>query len=160
LPQCRWRDFCRQAIIFTFEGDMVMRDLAPRIISIVLGTIMLVVIFRMTLRKKSNEGNSMIWIIASLVLIINSFFPRILDWICVWVGVKYQPILPITVAIAFLIIFVFYLSITLSVSDSKIKELSIQISLLNNDIIEMKKQQEQGYLQEAQQENTNISSGT
>jgi hypothetical protein len=153
--------FAANRLFLSFKEMWLMEaGLAPRIISIAVGVIMLVIIFRMTLRKKSNEGNSMIWMLASLVLIINSFFPQILDYVCVWLGVEYQPMLPVTIAIAFLIVFVFYLSISLSVSDSKINELSIQISLLNNDIIELKNMQEQQPLEEAQPENNNISSDT
>jgi len=113
--------------------------MGPQALVIAGGVMLFAVVVYMMLKKKSNEGNSLVWLMASVVLILVGIFPGILDTLCGWLNVDYPPTLAMMIAILFLVVFVFNLSIQLSVAKSKINELSIQISLLNNDVVRFKK---------------------
>ena len=120
--------------------------MGPRFTMILCGIILLFAILYLMLKKKSNESNSLIWIFAAVIIIIMGIFPQILDFVAALLGVVYQPMLAVVVAILFLFAFVFYLSSELSVAQAKISELSIHISLLNNDIVEAKEREKENGL--------------
>jgi len=112
--------------------------MGPQIVLIASGVIFMFAILYLLLKKKSNVGYSLVWLGMAVIVIVTGFYPRLLDIICVWLKIDYPPTLATIVAVLFLLIFIFYISSELSVTKSKINELSMQLSLLNNDIVELK----------------------
>ena len=112
--------------------------MGPQIVLIASGVFFMLAILYLLLKKKSNVSYSLVWLGMALLVIITGFYPRLLDIICLWLKIEYPPTLATIAAILFLLIFIFYISSELSVARSKINELSMQLSLLNNDIVELK----------------------
>ena len=112
--------------------------MGPQIVILGSGILFMLAVIHLLLKKRSNVGYSLIWLGLALVSIIIGIFPVILYVVCSWFNIGYQPTLAMVATILFLLIFVFYLSSEISVAKSKISELSMQISLLNNDIVELK----------------------
>ena len=112
--------------------------MGPQIVLILSGVVFMLAILYLLLRKKSNVSYSLIWLGMALAVIIIGIFPHFLDIICIWLNIDYPPIFVTIIAVLFLLIFIFYISSELSVAKSKISELSMQLSLLNNDIVEFK----------------------
>ena len=112
--------------------------MGPQIVLVVSGVVFMLTILFLLLKRKSNVGYSLVWLGMSLIVIIMGIFPRLLDIICIWLKIEYPPILATIVSILFLLIFIFYITSELSVAKSKLSELSMQLSLLNNDIVELK----------------------
>ena len=109
------------------------------ILEFIFGVMILFGIIALMLKKKSNESVSLLWIGIALIAVIQGLFPGILDRLCILIGIDYPPILVVVVAIMFMLGMTFYLSTELSVSQSKVRELAIHISLLNNEMTEIKK---------------------
>jgi len=92
------------------------------------------------LKQKSNENTSLIWIFVAILGFIQGIFPETLHYVSGILHINNPPIFLTAATIVFLMGFVFYLSSELSVAQSKINELSIHISLLNNDVLRLRRQ--------------------
>ena len=112
--------------------------MGPQIVLIASGVFFMLAVIYLLLRKKSNISYSLIWLGMAFAVIIMGIFPNLLNILCIWLNIGYQPIFVTLIAVLFLLIFIFYISSELSVAKSKISELSMQLSLLNNDIVELK----------------------
>ena len=113
-------------------------------VELVLGVILIISIIYMLLKQKTNEGISLVWIALGIVTMIQSLFPYIIDRVAGWLGIDYPPMLGITAIIIFLTGFALYLSSELAVTRAKINELTIHISLLNNDVRDLKEKERDG----------------
>ena len=91
------------------------------------------------IRRKSNESVSLIWILIAVLAGIQGVFPQLLDGICAAIGIENPAILVSIISIAGLIGITFYLSSEVAVSQNKIRELAMHISLLNKEVSELKK---------------------
>jgi len=105
-------------------------------LSLLFGFTILICILYLMMKQKTNENISLIWIFVAIIGLIQGLFPNILYMI----HISNPPIFLSAAAIVFLLAFVFYLSSELSVAQSKINELSMHISLLNNDVMKLRTQ--------------------
>ncbi|GHV45101.1 hypothetical protein FACS189492_2310 [Clostridia bacterium] len=108
------------------------------IIQLVIGLVIFIGILLLMVRKKSNANISLIWLLIAVAVMILALFPRIIDFVAYRIGIQYPPTLIIVVAIVAIIWIVFYMSSQLAVAQTKIRELAMQISLLNNEMASLK----------------------
>ena len=112
------------------------------LVSSAIGIIIFFGIIFLMIGKKSNANVSLIWIMIAVVVMILGFFPQIIEWLSFKVGISYPPTLVLVIAITGLLWIVFYMSSQLSVAQTKIRELAMQISLLNSEMADMKEKEE------------------
>lgn len=107
-------------------------------VMLTIAILMLATIIILMIKKKSNASISLIWIGFSLISLFIGIFPRSLSALCSFIGIEYPPILAVVIAVACLFAITFYISSELAVAQNKIRELSIQISLLNDEMHRLK----------------------
>ena len=115
-------------------------DFYNLIASLIFGFTILISILYLMLKQKSNENTSLIWIFVAIFGLIQGIFPETLYFVSGLLHINNPPIFLTAATIVFLMGFVFYLSSELSVAQSKINELSMHISLLNNDVLHLRRQ--------------------
>ena len=115
-------------------------DFYNLIVGLIFGFTILISIMYLMLKQKSNENTSLIWIFVAVLGFIQGIFPDALYFVSGLLHINNPPIFLTAATIVFLMGFVFYLSSELSVAQSKINELSIHISLLNNDVLHLRRQ--------------------
>ena len=113
-------------------------DLHIRLVILGMGVILFAAITLLMIRRKSNESISLVWMLVAILSIIIGIFPHSVNFFTNFFRIDYPPTFVIIIAIIFLMIFVFYLSNKLAEAENKISEQAMQISLLNNDLIEIK----------------------
>ncbi len=118
-------------------------DLILRFLQLGLGAVVFFAVLYLMIKRKSNESVSLIWLIVGFGAMILGAFPTILNRITSWLHIDYQPIFVVVIAVVFLVCMLFYVSNELAVSNNKINELTIQISLLNRDVKELRNQMEE-----------------
>ncbi len=112
-----------------------------QIIQLVAALIIILLIVALMIRRKSSANMSLFWLAIALLALIQAVFPRLLDTLCLLIGVEYPPTLVLVTAVIFLLVITFYLSCELSVSQNKLRELTMHISLLNDEMALVKKNQ-------------------
>ena len=105
-----------------------------RIIQLVIGIVVFLLIILLMIKKKTNASQSLIWMLLPISALVQGIFPQFLVWTAELFSIDYPPIIAVMVSIFFLIGVVFYLSSEVAVGNDKIRELSIQISLLNDEM--------------------------
>ena len=94
------------------------------------------------IKKKSNASISLIWIIMAVGAMVLGLFPQITDFFCDILGISYPPSLIFAIIIIALILVLFYISSELATAQTKIRELAMQISLLNNEVKNLKSEKQ------------------
>ncbi len=107
------------------------------------GFVILLMVFYMLIKKKFNATFSLVWISIAVLAVAQGLFPEVLNKICEIIGIDYQPTLIMVTAIASLLAIAMYLSSEITVSQNKIRELSIHISLLNDEMSLLKNERQQ-----------------
>lgn len=110
-----------------------------RIIIGLVSLFFLIIILEAIRRRKFMEKYALLWIMAGLVIIIFSLFPNILFKISEILGLYYLTTL-LLVCFVFLLLILFYLSISISSLTEKNKELAQQIAILKHQVEELKKE--------------------
>ena len=83
--------------------------------------------------SKLSIKESFWWMMGSIVALILSIFPNIIDWIAKLFGVKYPPALLFVFCILFLLYMIFRNSKRIAEQQEKIIELAQQVALLKNN---------------------------
>ncbi|MFT9055427.1 MAG: DUF2304 domain-containing protein [Ethanoligenens sp.] len=104
-----------------------------RTIILVLGLFYFISVFHLLVRKQISERNSIKWLIASVVVLIFSVFPGILDPVARLCGIDYPPALLFLAAILILMFITFRDSVTISVMNDQIKQLTQYIAVHERD---------------------------
>lgn len=94
------------------------------------GAVYTVVVISLLVRGKINERNTLVWLSGSILILIVSANPDLLDWIALHVGVDYPPSLLFLFSVLVLLLVVLYQSIQISMLNEKIKELAQYISII------------------------------
>ena len=108
------------------------------LIQLTIGLVIFSGIILLMIRKKSNANISLIWLLIAVAIMILGLFPRLIDIAANAFGIDYPPTLIMVVAIAMILWIVFYVSSQLAIAQTKIRELAMQISLLNNEMASLK----------------------
>ncbi|MWC27300.1 DUF2304 domain-containing protein [Paenibacillus sp. MMS18-CY102] len=116
-----------------------MISLKLQLILLVISILCFLVIINMIRKYKLELKYTLLWLLISLVMIILAVFPKLYTFISHAMGIE----LPVnalflsTIFCAFVIIF--YLTVTVSRSSTKIKELSQELGLLKYEVDELKR---------------------
>lgn len=121
------------------RNEMIFMSIIVNIGSIIVGVILIYLIIRLMVNRKMTEAQSILWIIIGIVAIIIGLFPSIIIFIAKLLGVKYPAIIFFFIAYMALLIIVLKNTIIISVQSNQIRELVMNITLLNSEIEELKK---------------------
>jgi hypothetical protein len=111
-------------------------DLVQAVAIAVSGAIFLVVI-ELIRRNHLKERYSLIWLAASIVLMIFSFWRGLLHFIALSIGIYYPPSFLFLLAICFLLVLLLHFSVVLSALTRKNKRLAQEIGMLKSAIKDM-----------------------
>lgn len=100
-------------------------------LAIALSILLLLFVLELVRKGMLKERYSILWITASLVLLVLSLWKDLLDRIAKMVGIFYSPSLLFLVAFIFLLLIVLHFSIVISIMRDKNKKLAQEIGLLN-----------------------------
>ena len=103
----------------------------------------LVVIFEAIRRRKFMEKYALLWIFSGLIVFILSIFPEPLFKVAAFSGVYYLTVLLIF-SFTFLLLIVFYLSVSLSKLEENNKELTQELGILRLKLEQLKKEIKNG----------------
>lgn len=108
-------------------------DLKLRIIALVAGLLVFGGVFMSLINRKINESISFFWLIIGVVSLAGGIFPQGLDYIAALFGIAYPPSIIFVAAIIILLLIVYSNSSQISLMNSKLRELSMQISILKSE---------------------------
>lgn len=100
----------------------------------IITSILIILYIIYSIRKnKLSVGNSFIWIIFCIILLILSIWPTSIDWFANLLGITYPPTLFLTIAIVTLFIIAFAQSKKIEDLHKKVIDLSQEVSILKNN---------------------------
>jgi hypothetical protein len=105
-----------------------------QIVFIILGLSLLVFILSRVKNKLFSEKESLIWIIAGLIVLVFSIFPSLLDILAHFLGVVYQPTALFLMTFFAIVLILLRKEQQLTQMNEKIKELAQQIAILEEEI--------------------------
>jgi hypothetical protein len=111
-------------------------------ITMLVGALVAAVILWMVRRNKLLAGRSLWWLMVALGSVILGFFPRLMDWAALRVGVYYPPIFVAMIVIAMLLIKILVMDLDLSEKERKIRALAQKIAILEHEIGQGRKAKE------------------
>lgn len=100
-----------------------------RIFVLCLGLFFTVSVFRFLIKRKLSEKNSIVWLLGSLLALIVSAFPQILDRLAVLFEVDYPPTLMFLLSTLLLLLITLHNSVQISVMGQQIRELTQNLAL-------------------------------
>ncbi|HCR40833.1 MAG TPA: hypothetical protein DIW41_08010 [Lachnospiraceae bacterium] len=107
--------------------------------AVLIGMALIVLVVKLMINKKFMESEAILWILIGLTMTIMGLVPWIIPKIAELFGIWYPPAILFGVAIIGLILIAFKTSVTISKQINEINELSMQVSLLNLEIEQMKR---------------------
>lgn len=105
-----------------------------QIVSITATSIFLLLIFRLIIKKRLREEFSVIWILCSLFLNIFAFWRDGIEVLARFFGIYYPPSIIFIMLFIALIVYCLHLSIVLSKQKNDIKNLTQEISFINEKL--------------------------
>ncbi len=113
-----------------------------RIITILIGILFIRLVLSIMKEKKLTEVQSIGWLIGGIVLIILGIFPELVGIFADIFGIWYGPTMVTIFAIVLIIFIVFMNTIELSRLANQVNELTMHITLLKDENIELKEKYE------------------
>jgi len=111
------------------------------------GILFMGIVIYLLSKRKISERNSMLWLLGSLVILVLSIFPKVLDVLASKIGVSYPPTLLFLFSVFILLFISLTLSIQITILNERIRELTQQVAinkiLINKDkvtIVEQNKE--------------------
>lgn len=105
-----------------------------KITIILLGIIFVVTVIYLLVKKRINERNSFFWLGGSLVILILSIMPDILEIIARITGVDYPPTLLFLLSILVILFILLHQSIQISILQDRCRELSQHMAIVNSGL--------------------------
>jgi hypothetical protein len=105
-----------------------------QMVSITATSIFLVLIFRLIIKKRLREEFSVIWILCSLFLNVFAFWREGIEVLARFFGIFYPPSIIFIMLFMALIVYSLHLSIVLSKQKNDIKNLTQEISFINEKL--------------------------
>ncbi len=112
-------------------------SLWARLVIIVCGLLIIFSILRAIIRKQLSETHGLFWLLPAVFIVIGGFFPQIIIWLAIKLGVDYPPILIITLAILLLYYLVFRCTMWIGGVSMRVQELGMQVSMLNQENLQL-----------------------
>ena len=110
-----------------------------KVIAVIICIGMLYGLGKQIIKKNLSESQAIFWIVGVLGLLVLSIFPEILSIVAGWLGIWWAPATLLFFLVVLLLIIVLLHTITLSKREAEIIEMAIQISLLKDEIEELKR---------------------
>lgn len=104
------------------------------IASIVFGVFIIVVICKNIVKKKINERQALLWILIGVGFIILGMWPSLLQWLAEKTGIWYPPAILFAVAVVGILLVIFHHTVTISILNSRVQELTMQVAILKNEL--------------------------
>lgn len=101
-----------------------------QIIALLFCAFLLILLFRLILKKQLREEYIIIWLFFFEFLMLFAVFRSKIDELAAWAGIYYSPSLLFLVIIAVLVIFCLHLSVAVSKHSNQIKELAQKIAIM------------------------------
>jgi hypothetical protein len=114
-------------------------QLRTQIFVIVVGLAMLMFILNMVRRKQLREQYSLLWIFASVVLILCAIFIRAVDRLAHAVGIYYPPAFLFLVAILMVMVLQFHFSTVISNLREQNRSLTQDLGLMQTEIRDLRR---------------------
>jgi hypothetical protein len=115
-------------------------ELKIRLISIICSLLLSILVIDLVKRKKLKEEYSILWISASIILIILSLWKSLIDKFASLIGIAYPPSALFVVLIFLGILFLLHVSLVLSKLSEQNKTLIQKIGMLEYKIKELQKE--------------------
>lgn len=103
-------------------------------LSILFSIVFLFIVIELVRKNKLQERYSLLWILMSLILIILSSTPSIINTLAQWLDIKNPPSLLFLFGLVYLIIYSLNTTTVVSKQSEKITRLTQEIALLNKKI--------------------------
>jgi len=114
--------------------------LVQRIIPLVAAIVVVVMTVELIRRRKLREEYAMLWMFASLVLLVFAVVPKLLWWISRAVGVYYLTVM-IILMFTFLSLVVLHLAMAISRSTDDTRRLAQRLALLERELKQRQREQ-------------------
>lgn len=111
-------------------------------ISILFSALFLAVVLELVRKDKLEERYSILWIFMSILLIILSLSPVVMEIIAKWLDIKNPPSLLFLFGVVYLLIYNLHITTVVSKQSERITRLAQEVALLNRKIREKRKQHE------------------
>ncbi len=99
----------------------------------IITSILIILYIVYSIRKnKLSVGNSFVWIVFCIILLVLSIWPTSIDWFANLLGITYPPALFLTIAIVTLFVIVFSQSKKIEDLHKKVIDLSQEVSILRS----------------------------
>lgn len=112
-----------------------------QILSIVISAIVLISVLELIRRNSFKERYALLWLLASIVLLIFSFSRKLLHFVAGIIGIYYPPSFLFLLGTGFLILITLHFSIAVSSLSEKNKTLSQELGILKEELKRIKDQQ-------------------
>ena len=108
------------------------------IFSFILSIIMIFTVISLVRSNNLHEKHSIFWLTFSLIVMVLSLFPHIIDVLAHSLHIDYAPSLLFLIGIIFLIIYNIYLTTLVNQNSERINKLAQEISILKAELEEEK----------------------
>ncbi len=104
-----------------------------QVIAVAICVGMMILLFKKMKQKAISEEQALYWLLGILGLLILSCFPKILIWVADILGIWWAPATLIFFMLLVIIFIIFHHTISISRMDAEIKELAMQVALLQDE---------------------------
>lgn len=109
-----------------------------QILSIVISVIILISVLELIRRNALKERYALLWLFASIVLIIFSFWRKLLDSVANYFGFFYAPSFLFLLGFGFLLLIILHFSVVVSNMSEKNKKIAQELAILKRELKQMK----------------------
>lgn len=113
-----------------------------QVVAVTVSVAILIVVIELIRRSRLKERYSLIWLAASVVLIIFSLSRSLMDDMALKIGIYYPPALLFIIAISFLLILLLHFSTIISTLSNNNNRLAQEIGILKTRIKALEKKTE------------------
>lgn len=114
-------------------------NISLRILVVLVGIIFTFIFFSLARKKSIKPFYTTLWLLVTLFIFSLVIFEKFYKWVATQLGIADASFLVIVGFISFLLIYVLYLSIKISIISDRIQELISHSSILENEIRKLKK---------------------
>lgn len=104
------------------------------------GLFMIYSILRAVIQKKVSESQGLLWLIPGIIIVVGGIFPELVIALAKQLNVSYAPSLAFLLALLIAYYLLFWCTMWIGNLSLKMQALSIQVSLLDQENKELKKQ--------------------
>ncbi len=107
------------------------------ITTMVIGIILFMIILVLVRRGHLQEKYSLIWFFIGIAVMVLGIFPKIIDRIGIFTGIRYPPVLLLVISVSLILVLTLNLYILTSKNEIYIRELLQRVSVLEKHVDEL-----------------------